>query len=547
MDVEYQVELDKTSSLFRNSGIGVAVTAINGGFLVFILGGVSPPAWALIWWLAMLAVSFWRYGVARSFAAANVPTLQAIGTWRTRATLGALLAGVTWGTGCAAMMVADAQTARMFAVLISGGMIAGALALLSSVQSAFRAYALPIVLAIVATAVVDAHGQNDWIVAFASVMFIAVLLRGSRDFHDSMDRSTRFALLMKRLAGRLENSEQLFRTLAESTNAAIFTYRETFEYVNPAGERLCGYSLEELRRIPFWSIVHPDDRAAVLERGSKRIDGEDAYSEFEYRILTKNGETRWVDFHGAMVMIDGLPTGLGSAFDITSRKQAKALLIEMAEKLRDSERREMRNMERERLMEDMHDGFGSSLIATLNAVQRGKLNSSDIAEILRDCIDDLRLTLDSLDPVDADLVQLLGMLRYRLEPRLESAQIELNWGVADVPALDWLDPRSALQILRIVQEAFANVAKHAKATKITLKVYAEGERIAVTVEDNGCGFDVVAALVGGGRGLASQRHRAAAIGADIQWLSRSNGSTVKLLLPISKVVSQGLSAAAIGL
>jgi signal transduction histidine kinase len=126
----------------------------------------------------------------------------------------------------------------------------------------------------------------------------------------------------------------------------------------------------------------------------------------------------------------------------------------------------MLSQERQRLMQDMHDGLGSSLVSALRVVEDGRLQDMQVAEVLKSCIDDLKLAIDSMEPVEADLLLLLATLRFRLGSRLESTGIILRWEISDVPALDWLDPRNALHILRILQEAFANILKHAQASEI---------------------------------------------------------------------------------
>lgn len=69
-------------------------------------------------------------------------------------------------------------------------------------------------------------------------------------------------------------------------------------------------------------------------------------------------------------------------------------------------------------MRDMHDGIGTSLMTALSVVEaREAPGEQAIAAILRDCVDDLKLTIDSLEPVDADLLLLLAALRFRLEQR----------------------------------------------------------------------------------------------------------------------------------
>ncbi len=90
-----------------------------------------------------------------------------------------------------------------------------------------------------------------------------------------------------------------------------------------------------------------------------------------------------------------------------------------------------------------------------------------------------------MEPVETDLLLLLATLRFRLQPRLESAGIRLRWDVRDVPPLPWLDQRHALHILRILQEAFTNAVKHADAGEITVATDHRGDAVYVRVSDNG--------------------------------------------------------------
>jgi signal transduction histidine kinase len=132
-------------------------------------------------------------------------------------------------------------------------------------------------------------------------------------------------------------------------------------------------------------------------------------------------------------------------------------------------------------------------------VEGGRLSEADVAEVLKGCIDDLKLTIDSLEPVEADLLLLLATLRFRLGPRLAGAGVSLRWEISDVPPLDWLDPRNALHILRILQEAFTNTLKHTRATQIRVMTGAEDGYVSVVIADNGGGFDVGRAIAGAAR------------------------------------------------
>jgi signal transduction histidine kinase len=208
-------------------------------------------------------------------------------------------------------------------------------------------------------------------------------------------------------------------------------------------------------------------------------------------------------------------------------------------RLRDVEYRQTISEERQRLTQDMHDGLGSSLVTALRVVESGRMSDAELGDVLKGCIDDLKLTIDSMESVESDLLLLLATLRFRLGPRLAAAGITLKWDVVDVPKLDWLDPRNALHILRILQEAFANILKHTQATEIRVSTQVqttgEGAGVQVSIEDNGQGFDVATALAGSaGRGLQNQQRRAQSISSTTRWVSSASGTRFTMWLPVER-------------
>jgi signal transduction histidine kinase len=170
--------------------------------------------------------------------------------------------------------------------------------------------------------------------------------------------------------------------------------------------------------------------------------------------------------------------------NLAQRLREREAELELShQRLRDAERQQAISEERQRLMQDMHDGLGSSLISAIRSVERGAVSDTEVAQILKACLYDLKLTIDSMEPVEADRLLLLATLRFRLQPRLEGTGIALLWEVRELPALTWLDPSSALQILRIVKESIANVLQHTHANEIRVGTCVEhaGE-IATSVE-----------------------------------------------------------------
>lgn len=213
-------------------------------------------------------------------------------------------------------------------------------------------------------------------------------------------------------------------------------------------------------------------------------------------------------------------------------REREAELTASHDRLREVERQQTLTDERLRITQDMHDGLGSALVSALRVVESGNVTHSEVSELLKSCIADMKLMIDSMEPVEADLLLLLATLRFRIDPRLSMTGIQLKWDVQDIPMLEWLDQRSSLHILRIIQEAFTNVLKHTKATEIRVRTALAGEGVEVIIQDNGQGFAVDALpLQPTGHGMGNQQRRAMAVGGRVSWQSDAQGTCFCLWLP----------------
>jgi PAS domain S-box-containing protein len=125
----------------------------------------------------------------------------------------------------------------------------------------------------------------------------------------------------------LKESEERLRALGQFTSAGIFLFRNNrFIMVNPAMERITGYSMTELNNMPEWEIIHADHRDIIGKTFVHEFPGEELLVDYEIKLITKSGEGRWVDFSAANVKINGKPTLIGTMFDITERKWAEETL-----------------------------------------------------------------------------------------------------------------------------------------------------------------------------------------------------------------------------
>lgn len=186
--------------------------------------------------------------------------------------------------------------------------------------------------------------------------------------------------------------------------------------------------------------------------------------------------------------------------------------------------------ERRRMMAEMHDGFGSALLTAQMQLASGAMTAADAAAVLRECMDDLRLMVDAQEPSAGDPGTLMGMLRYRLQRRIQGAGVRLHWHMEDFLPHGELDPARALDLLRLLQEAISNALRHSAARDLEIGLRVRGAQIEITVADNGAGFDV-----GGrrGRGIDGMHARARRLGAVLALHSTAGaGTRVTLLLPL---------------
>jgi signal transduction histidine kinase len=261
----------------------------------------------------------------------------------------------------------------------------------------------------------------------------------------------------------------------------------------------------------------------------------------------------WLPYSNAYALHFGAPVvmvamgGILSARFVRALRQVEVANVELTrkvdekeqelrhqfERLREVERREESLTERQRIMQDMHDGLGSQLLTSLAAVERGAMDSKAMAQVLRDAMDDMRLAIDTLSPGREGLLEALGNLRYRLEPRFRAAGIDLRFTYRNLP--DSLDVASedALQILRILQESLANVLKHASGRCVEVDAsLSPDNRLVLAIADDGRGFEPAAPAPG--RGLAGMRRRAQRIGATLEIASSDGGSRITLAYPLAR-------------
>jgi two-component system cell cycle sensor histidine kinase/response regulator CckA len=121
----------------------------------------------------------------------------------------------------------------------------------------------------------------------------------------------------------LRNSEEKYRLLVENANNAIFIVQDgVIKFPNPKTEELLGYRAEELVKIPFVSLIHPEDRDVVFEKDKR----EKFPSTYPFKLINRAGEQLWVEINAVVITWEGRTANLNFLRDVTEQKRLEARL-----------------------------------------------------------------------------------------------------------------------------------------------------------------------------------------------------------------------------
>lgn len=276
-------------------------------------------------------------------------------------------------------------------------------------------------------------------------------------------------------------------------------------------------------------IVHPDDDERSLATLRAAID-DAAPAEAEFQIRSPEGSWRWLRW--IMLPQTGSASPVvwdGVVIDVTEARQAEERLRAANVGLVEAAADQSRTAERERLLQNMHDGFGSQLSSARLAVEQGDMDLAAVTQILLECSEDLRIMVDALANEDGNLANAMADFRYRTDRRLLGSGFSITWdfSIADETLLA---PTVILQILRVLQEANNNALRHSGARNIIVAVKAAEGRLTASLADDGKGIDFTARE---GRGMANMRKRCREIGARLDITDKGPGTMVALTMDLT--------------
>ncbi len=207
--------------------------------------------------------------------------------------------------------------------------------------------------------------------------------------------------------------------------------------------------------------------------------------------------------------------------------------------------REAREAERNRIARDLHDDILQDIVYALQEIQIVQVTSGDgaasgleeAAEALRRSVEGLRGAIFELrlrETLGRSFVSSLEAL-MNLNRRRARKSCELELIVEDGFPRTLLE-KPGRELVRIVQEALANVRRHAGARHVRVRLWRDGDLACVEVADDGCGFDTENSGIGVGQ--QSMRHRALEIGGVLEVESApGRGTCVRFEAPVSRLAA----------
>lgn len=142
------------------------------------------------------------------------------------------------------------------------------------------------------------------------------------------------AIKYKQAEEALRASEEQHRILIDNIQDGVFLiYERKLEFANDAFARMVGYNVEDLIGRDFKDFISPKDLEMVESRYRKRLQGEDAPAEYEFRMVHKNGTDVYVNMHVGLVNYQDGIANMGTLKDITGRVSVEKEKRELEEKL----------------------------------------------------------------------------------------------------------------------------------------------------------------------------------------------------------------------
>ncbi len=299
----------------------------------------------------------------------------------------------------------------------------------------------------------------------------------------------------------------------------------------------------------FVAMIHPGERESY-QRSRAAALAERRSHGFEFRVIRTDGSVCWIEGRGEMTFDEaGQPLGtVGTGQDITEHKETEQRLAESHEHLRSLAARlqTVREEQSAHIAREIHDVLGQQLTALkldlawlkrrAGAVSDGALAAAltdkllATSQLVDGMIETVQKIASDLRPGLLDKLGLAAALEHEARDFAERAGLRCACELS-AEALD-LDDSAAIGVFRIFQETLTNIARHAQASEVQVRLARDAAGLVLEVRDNGRGIAEEQAAGAKSLGLLGMSERARLLGGrlDIKGVPGA-GTTVTLTLP----------------
>lgn len=338
----------------------------------------------------------------------------------------------------------------------------------------------------------------------------------------------------------LRDSEMQLRAMFENALDGMLlldSERKVLD-ANESALQLFGYTLEAMRKLR-WDALIPAEREAGLEgRWSAFLAGGTKRGEMDVRCA--KGSSRLVAFSARANILPG--RHLITLRDITDHREAEDSLRLLSQHLM-----QLQDEERRRIARELHDSIGQCLAAVrmnLDAIAaavpdlpaKARESLTEAEEICRNCSGDIRTISYLLHPPLLDEAGLIPALEWYVTGFSERSGIKVSKEISEPGKALTRDLNTAL--FRIIQEALANIHKHAESQTARIRMYSADQKMVLEISDAGKGIDPLRlqkrrnGVRGLGVGITGMRERVRQLGGTLEIEPANPGTLVRATFPI---------------
>ncbi len=348
------------------------------------------------------------------------------------------------------------------------------------------------------------------------------------------------ALTNARLYAEVEESERRYRHLVDNSPDIVWSVdaEGTFTFLSDSLESRTGWKPEQLLGKPFSALAGADTIAAAIAAWERLREEPEREQRVRLVLLLPNGRLSQTEVAMTGTVVGGRFAGAhGSVRDISERERLEGDLRSHAAELAASQ-------ERAHLARELHDSVTQALFSmglTLRTLEllletnpeaaQGKVE--ELRELQRDALAEMRALIFELRPSSLESDGLVQALRTHATAVQRRTGLTI---VVDAEVIDRLPLPTEEALYRIGQEALHNVVKHANASNAALRIVTDGERVRLSVTDDGIGF-APDQVPRGHLGLIGMRQRADLVGGELRVESKAGGTLIEADVPAGAAAS----------